>query len=280
MLAASQGDVRALAADADAVFWVSAIGDGDSGDLRSVPSGGGAVQLLISDDSALARTRALALDSGTFFIAYDRNLLRASRAEPVLESFFDPTDVSVLHLGRADIYMGAPWGVSRLSKLGPSGGDLILLGSEGSELLALDGETAFVLDPPGQGESVRAIPGDGATPPADAPIVVANAASVSALAFDETGYFWTRATEGIVEYLDRRGTAPQVLARGESLPHRIAVTRSAVYWITDSGRAMRRLPKGGKAIATLGTARPNLLAQVGDFVAWVSQNGDVMAVRD
>lgn len=278
VLARAQGEVLALTADSDEVVWVSETNAGASAELRAVPTQGGDVRVVIPDQPDLLKTRALTMDSGTFFVAYDRDLLRVSRAAPALEPLFNPTDVDVLLADAAHLYLGAPWGVSRFPKGGATTGDLILLAEAGARLLSVESESVLVSMPGAAG--VRLIAGDGSVAASDAPVIASVTKNVAGLDYDADRYYFSVPDDGVVDVATREDAVPSVLAQGESLPGSVVVTRAAVYWVTDSGRALRRLAKPDGKAQPVTSARPGSLTRAGNSVFWVSGDGDVMSYRD
>ncbi len=276
ILATAQDEVLAITADEDEVVWISSVDRGSTAALRAASTSDGPRDVIESDPDLL-KTRALAMDSGAFFLAYDRALLRSPRVAPNLQQIFDPSDVSALWLGAADIYMGAPWGVTRLPKLGP--GELLTLAPEGSVLLGLEEEQALIQLADATG-SLHLVPGDGSIAASDAPTLLQETDSIGGIDYDADAYYFTSPSTGDVFRLGRGDSTPATLAEGESVPGKLAVTRAAVYWVTDSGGALRRRALDAGSVETIGSARPGLLARAGDAVFWVSTAGELMAVHD
>jgi hypothetical protein len=105
------------------------------------------------------------------------------------------------------------------------------------------------------------------------PTVLAAAPSGQAIATDGLFVFWT-SDDGTVTSIDRGVDAgsPIQLASGQQKPRGIAVDATHVYWATQLGGTIVKVPKGGgtSIVLTTGVDRPRAIAIDATHVYWAS----------
>ena len=110
------------------------------------------------------------------------------------------------------------------------------------------------------------------------PVPFANGFDVSFLAIDANNVYATTldtSSTGSVLQLPLDGSAPTTLVANETLPGRVAVDASYVYWSSgvDCASSLKRIAIGGGDIETLATPiAPSAFAVSDDAIAWLESS--------
>jgi sugar lactone lactonase YvrE len=249
-----------IAVDATSVYWAAYVG----GAIRKVPTGGGAMVTLASDQSptavavdatsvywvtATGAVRRAALDGSSPFtfqsgggqaesVTVDAQSLywSGSPTGTVSKAPLGGGPVTILSsgqghpLGMAVDSSWVYWTTSGVSRVGLDGGTTSVLAQGGGATgVAVDSENVYWAS----FTAIMKLPLAGGSPTVVAP--VQGGAGNGGVAADGTHVYWTEFKGGRIMKAPRSGGAPAVLASsvGGSFPHAIAVDATSVYWTDD-----------------------------------------------
>jgi hypothetical protein len=272
VIATSQANAYAIAADDDNVYWTTT---GADSSVVQAPVGGGGATVLYS--SANDFPAALAVVSGQVYFTDEIQPGSVSRV-PIGGGASVPVAGNLMYPG-ALVASGGTLYFTQDDYTSQTGGSIASTPAGGGAVTQIAGDQSF-----GQTTSlavgggmvywttysdVLSAPVGGGTP-----VTVVSQTYPYAVAADATNVYWGSGLDGgVVLQQAVGGGSPITLASGQYYPNGIAVDATSVYWTTGQGAAgtVMKIPIGGGTAVTLAAnqADPQGIAINSTTVFWV-----------
>jgi hypothetical protein len=280
VVAENQGEVSAIAANSSNVYWITNLQADNTAELRSAPIAGQGFAV-VTREGLTWSAGLLAVDQTSAFVANQSSggdLVGLNLSLGTMTWGFMQEQIEALFLDGSAIYYSAPYGVIRLSKVGPaSGGRLELTGAGGPRLLMRDDDHLVVLDQSAARLSPRRlvrVRSDGSEALSEATVLLDDAPDFESGCADDRAYYFADAQRGDIVRLERdRAGSVQPLAEQEAIPRRLQIRAGFLYWTTDSGSELRSVAASGLDLVTLGMSRPTVATASQAGVFWASPDG-------